>query len=289
MLKTNNINYDKISFKAGLTTQMKYEINNCNADKVSNVLKNINIDSDFKENKVIAWCTLKCIELITAFNKKYGLNLTLPKGIFVENFNNLNIKQKNAFGFMNFAPTFLHTDKEIITPEKTIFFNEFSEMNYTGGNVIWEQIDKIADINFNNGAATTDFFLETFLHEFAHTIHEGNMIAKIRDSSDLIKIIFAMLKNENPLFQNLQSEIAEKICQYATTNQLEMIACDVTKQILNNISKDTLQPVNNFTTNSPYKKHCFLNILYNNKNALGTLLKNTWNGKITHLKTRFMQ
>ena len=36
-------------------------------------------------------------------------------------------------------------------------------MNYKGGNKIWEQADEIADMNFENKGATTDFFLEIFL------------------------------------------------------------------------------------------------------------------------------
>lgn len=276
----NNFSSNKATFRAGLTNQIKNEINSCDVRKISHELRNFYIESDFKGNKVIAWCALQCTKLITEINNRYGLNLALPRGIFVEDFSQLNVNNQDAFGFMNFAPTFLHSDKKIITSEKTIFFNEFKDMNYKGGNKIWEQADEIADMNFENKGATTDFFLETFLHEFAHVMHEGNMQTKIHNGADLVKIIISMIKSQNPIFQKLQPEISEKICQYAITNQLEMTACDLTKRVLDNTSRETLQPIGNFTRNSPYKvKNIFKEIFILN-NKFNELLQNTWNGKL---------
>lgn len=280
MQNINNFNSNKTTFKAGLTNQIKNEINSCDVRKISHELRNVNIESDFKGNKVVAWCVFRCTKLITEINNKYGLNLALPKGIFVEDFSKLNVNNQDAFGFMNFAPTFLHSDKKIITPEKTIFFNEFKDMNYKGGNKIWEQADEIADMNFENKGATTDFFLEIFLHEFAHVIHEGNMQTKIHNGLDLVNIIISMLKSQNPAFQKLRPEISEKICQYATTNQLEMTACDLTKRILDNASRETLQPIGNFTRNSPYKVKNIFKEIFTLNNKFNELLQNTWNGKL---------
>ena len=278
MQNINNFSSNKTTFRAGLSKQIKSEINSCDIRKISNELRNFNIESNFKGNKVIAWCALQCTKLITEINNRYSLNFALPRGIFVEDFNRLNVNNQDAFGFMNFAPTFLHSDKKIITPEKTIFFNEFKDMNYKGGNKIWEQADEIADMNFENRSATTDFFLETFLHEFAHVIHEGNMQTKIHNGSILVNIIISMLKNQNPAFQKLRPKISENICRYATTNQLEMTACDLTKLILDNTSKEKLLPIKNFTNNSPYEKQSFFNNFFNKKDKLDKLLKKTWNG-----------
>lgn len=280
MQNINNFSSNKTTFRAGLTNQIKNEINSCDVRKISHELRNVNIGSDFKGNKVVAWCVFQCTKLITEINNKYGLNLALPKGIFVEDFSKLNVNNQDAFGFMNFAPTFLHSDKKIITPEKTIFFNEFKDMNYKGGNKIWEQADEIADMNFEKRSATTDFFLEIFLHEFAHVIHEGNMQTKIHNGSDLVNIIISMLKSQNPAFQKLRPEISEKICQYATTNQLEMTACDLTKRILDNASRETLQPIGNFTRNSPYKVKNIFREIFTLNNKFNELLQNTWNGKL---------
>ena len=280
MQNINNFSSNKTTFRAGLTNQIKNEINSCDVRKISHELRNVNIESDFKGNKVVAWCVFRCTKLITEINNKYGLNLALPKGIFVEDFSKLNVNNQDAFGFMNFAPTFLYSDKKIITPEKTIFFNEFKDMNYKGGNKIWEQADEIADMNFENKDATTDFFLEIFLHEFAHVIHEGNMQTKIHNGLDLVNIIISMLKGQNPAFQKLRPEISEKICQYATTNQLEMTACDLTKRILDNASRETLQPIGNFTRNSPYKVKNIFKEIFTLNNKFNELLQNTWNGKL---------
>ena len=280
MQNINNFSSNKTTFRAGLTNQIKNEINSCDVRKISHELRNVNIESDFKGNKIVAWCVFRCTKLITEINNKYGLNLALPKGIFVEDFSKLNVNNQNAFCFMNFAPTFLHSDKKIITPEKTIFFNEFKDMNYKGGNKIWEQADEIADMNFENKGATTDFFLEIFLHEFAHVIHEGNMQTKIHNGADLVKIIISMIKSQNPIFQKLRPEISEKICQYATTNQLEMTACDLTKRILDNASRETLQPIGNFTRNSPYKVKNIFKEIFTLNNKFNELLQNTWNGKL---------
>lgn len=280
MQKINNFSSNKATFRAGLTNQIKNEINSCDIRKISHELRNVNIESDFKGNKVVAWCVFRCTKLITEINNRYGLNLALPKGIFVEDFSKLNVNNQDAFGFMNFAPTFLYSDKKIMTPEKTIFFNEFKDMNYKGGNKIWEQADEIADMNFENKGATTDFFLEIFLHEFAHVIHEGNMQTKIHNGLDLVNIIISMLKSQNPAFQKLRPEISEKICQYATTNQLEMTACDLTKRILDNASRETLQPIGNFTRNSPYKVKNIFKEIFTLNNKFNELLQNTWNGKL---------
>ena len=280
MQNINNFSSNKTTFRAGLTNQIKNEINSCDVRKISHELRNVNIESDFKGNKVVAWCVFRCTKLITEINNKYGLNLALPKGIFVEDFSKLNVNNQDAFGFMNFAPTFLHSDKKIITQEKTIFFNEFKDMNYKGGNKIWEQADEIADMNFENKDATTDFFLEIFLHEFAHVIHEGNMQTKIHNGLDLVNIIISMLKSQHPAFQKLRPEISEKICQYATTNQLEMTACDLTKRILDNASRETLQPIGNFTRNSPYKVKNIFKEIFTLNNKFNELLQNTWNGKL---------
>ena len=104
------------------------------------------------------------------------------------------------------------------------------------------------------------------------------MQTKIHNGSNLVNIIISMLKNQNPAFQKLRPKISENICQYATTNQLEMTACDLTKLILDNTSKEKLLPIKNFTNNSPYEKQSFFNNFFNKKDKLDKLLKKTWNG-----------
>lgn len=275
----NDFSYNKPSFRAGLTKKFKNEINYCSVQKISKELKTLNIKTDFKGNKLLAWCALQCIKLITEINNRYGLNLALPKGIFVEDFSRLKKNTKDAYCYVNTIPKLLYSDKNVLVPEKTIFINEFKEMNYDGGNAIWDQVDELADMNFENKTTTTDFFLETFLHEFAHVMHEGNM-QKNHSSSELLKIIISMVKGQEPTFQKLKPEITEKISEYATTNPLEMIACDLSKRIINCTSKETLQPIGDFTIKSPYKKQNLFKKLLERKDNLEIMLKNTWNGKL---------
>lgn len=275
----NDFSYNKPSFRAGLTKKFKNEINYCSVQKISKELKTLNIKTDFKGNKLLAWCALQCIKLITEINNRYGLNLALPKGIFVEDFSRLKVNTKDAYCYVNTIPKLLYSDKNVLVPEKTIFINEFKEMNYDGGNAIWDQVDELADMNFENKTTTTDFFLETFLHEFAHVMHEGNM-QKNHSSSELLKIIISMVKGQEPTFQKLKPEITEKISEYATTNPLEMIACDLSKRIINCTSKETLQPIGDFTIKSPYKKQNLFKKLLERKDNLEIMLKNTWNGKL---------
>lgn len=275
----NDFSYNKPSFRAGLTKKFKNEINYCSVQKISKELKTLNIKTDFKGNKLLAWCALQCTKLITEINNRYGLNLALPKGIFVEDFSRLKVNPKDAYCHLNIIPKFLYSDKNVLVPEKTIFINEFKEMNYDGGNAIWDLVDELADMNFENKTTTTDFFLETFLHEFAHVMHEGNMQKK-HGSLELVKIIISMIKGQEPTFKKLKPEITEKISEYATTNPLEMIACDLSKRIINCTSKETLQPIGDFTINSPYKKQNLFKRLFERKDNLEKMLKNTWNGKL---------
>ena len=145
---------------------------------------------------------------------------------------------------MNFVPDFLHINKKVITPEKTIFFNEFKEKNYDGGNAIWDLLDEIADMNFENKTTTTDFFLETFLHEFAHVMHEGNLQTRIYNGFDFIKTIISMQKAQNPNFQKLKPEISEKISEYATTdyNKYEILKQGLLNTIIESrLTKDNLE------------------------------------------------
>ena len=233
-IKQNNLN---LSFKAGLTRSMVADIKSCNIKRIASKFDQFGVETNFNNNKFVAWCSLKCFEIIQK------LNLGIPRAIFVEDFNKLNIIEQGALGFTNFAPTKLYLNNDSITQEKTIFFNKLN----------WENIDEISDENFKFGITTTDFFLETFLHEFAHVIHENNLLDK-KNGSNVIAFLQKML---NPkfieTFQIKYANILKSICNYASENPLETVACDLSKRILNNIDKSTLKPRNNFIHSSPYQ------------------------------------
>ena len=268
-------------FRAGLTSNMQRSIAECNASKISNELLKYNIISDFKENKVIAWCSMQCINLIKELNNRFKLNFGLPNQILVEDFHKLKVKDVNALGFLNFAPTILYKDKEQITQANTIIFNEFEADNSNKKNHVWDKIDEIADRNFEDGISTTDYFLETFLHEFTHAIHASHMIKKINGIA-FIKTVEKMLKTNNILIEN-RDKIKEALCCYAITNPIESVACDISKRIICNLDKDTLLPIQNCIKNSPYTNSpFFLKLLRTSKkeDIIFKFLNNAWNGKI---------
>ena len=159
----NNNHY--INFHAGLTKQMCREIASCDITKISHEFSKYSIPTDFKENKIVAWCCLKCLEL---FKNK---NLGLPKGIFVTDFKNLKTAESNDVAMTNIAPTQLFKNKDSVVPEKTIFFNSLDDY--------WNKIDSFADENFELGNSPTNYFLDIFLHEFSHVFHEENLLKKI--------------------------------------------------------------------------------------------------------------
>lgn len=67
-IQNNNIN-----FQAGLTKQIKSEIASSNVKQISDYISKNGIPNDFKENKLIAWCSLKCLEIIKNFEQRIQL------------------------------------------------------------------------------------------------------------------------------------------------------------------------------------------------------------------------
>ena len=268
----NNYNFYQ-GFRAGMTKQMYQEIRNCDTKKVSDYLQRNNIYSDFKGNKVVAWCALKCTEIIKKINSKLGTRFALPTEIYVEDFYKLKANV-NTIGLTNLAPTKLYINNHRIVPNNVIFFNEFKDENYKGGNAFWDNLDRVADSNYANGLSPTNFFLDTFLHEFAHSAHITNIIKKL-GGENYIKTLLEFL-NPNYLqnYQLLHRLLTPKICEYAAENPLETVACDLSKHIVEDIDKNELEPINNLVPKSPY--------FSDNTSSLSTfdkILKLIWEGK----------
>lgn len=270
-MKINQNTYTpKVQFKAGLTRQMQSEIKHCDPVKISSELAKIGIPSDFKNNKVIAWCSLKCTEIINNINQKYKLHLNLPKGIFVEEFSELLDVNPAALATCNISRDRLHPNSKKVTKEQTILVNQFLKENPN----FWDEIDQIADENYEYDISPTSHFLDLFLHEFCHSLHEGHMIDKIKFIPTLLAISETMDDSYIEDFQNkLGDTISERICEYATESPMETIACDLTKRIITSLDPNTLEPSQNFTQNSPYK-HSKLNT----KDYLEAKLNRFWNG-----------
>ncbi len=273
-------NQSNINFRSGLTSKMKNEISHCDISKISHEFAKTGIDTDFKNNKVIAWCSLKSLEIIQALNKKFNLNFALPKGIYVEDFNNLRISDKNSSGFCNAAPSKLYMGNigNAVVPERVIFFNSFNKFQTGDENTVWDSLDSISDISYREGSSATDFFLETFLHEFTHCIHLNNMLQKLGEKklSKNIQKAFSSsyLKNFHLQYDNM----LRQICDYAAQNPMEAVGCDFSKRLIESLDKNNLVPQNNFIHKSPYEPRRVFN-LFKREESLNAGLRKFWNGK----------
>ena len=261
------------NFQAGLTKQIQSEIKRCDIKKISKAFTRAGIETDFKNNKTIAWCSLKCLKIFK------NLGLPLPKGVFVEDFNKLNIGDLNVSAFNNVLPTFLYKDNNEITEGQTIFFNEFVQENFSGGNRYWDNIDKISDEDYDLDESSTSHFLYTFLHEFAHSAHEGNLINLIgaKKMSDFF------LKSYNPeycfQYQTKFKKLLSNICHCATISPVESVACDLPEKIVKKMN-NSLDIEPNFVLDTPYKNYSFFRRFFGIElnDTKESLLKNIWNG-----------
>ncbi len=274
------ISNSDINFRAGLTSRMQREIAAADVKRISREFINNGIEADFKENKIIAWCALRCFNIIKLLNKKYGLKLGLPKGVFVEDFSKLKINDKSSTGFLNMAPTNIYMNNDKIVPEKTIFFNEFKGFNNSKGNEFWYRIDSMADENFERKLSATDFFLEPVLHEFLHAVHEQNLIQKL-GGKKLVKLFEETLTPPKlEAFRAKYGRILEKICTYASESPFEAVACDLSKLTIENLDKTTLLPQSNFIKTSPYRELSPIKRLFLYESELPRTLRHFWEGKM---------
>ena len=271
MMKIQQKHYNQISFNSGLTKQMKTVILDCDTKKVQNYFEKYGIETDFKENKIAAQCSLWVLQIIQTLNKKYKLSLGLPNGIFVENFDKLNGIKENSFGFTNFVPSYLYKSNNIVIPEKTIFFNR----NAIGSKP--EYINQLADECNEFGITSTNFFIESFLHEFMHVIHENHMLLKFDANTFIRKLEEVQKQGSIEQFQKLFSKKLRKICDYATTNPLEAVACDLSKRTINSLNKENLIPLQNTFASSPYQRKTFLS--QKPVSNLDKIIKKFWDGE----------
>lgn len=275
-----HVNQNNIGFKSGLTSGIRSEIAHCNISKISKEFARNGINTDFKNNKVIAWCSFKSLEIIQNLNKKYRLNLSLPNGIYVEDFNNLRIQDKDSPGFCNAAPSELYAGNigNTIVPENVIFFNSFKDFQSGEKNEIWDNIDSISDKLYRDKCSATDFFLETFLHEFSHCIHLNNMTQKLGGETlvkQLKKTFSAQYLRD---FHSKYGDMLKQICNYAAKNPIEAVGCDFSKRLIQSLNKNNLIPQNNFMYKSPYEPRRGLSI-FKREEQMEAGLRKFWNGK----------
>ena len=281
-----------IAFEAGLTPKIMQEIQKADVLEISDRLAKKGIPTDFKGDKVIAWCCSKTIEILETINKKYNLKLEQPKGIYVKDFRDLNMDDHLATGLCNSTQTFLVRDSNKTTPPKTLFFNsfdavpnKFSEENkylYSWGAI---NIDKAADRNYETKFRSTNLFLERFLHEFSHVLHESKLQYTVGGDALAQQIrLFKDPQRVNKYQQKYRHKLAQ-VCDYALTNPFDAIACDLSKVIADSLDKETLMPTKNPFIGTPYEDLSFwqrVNLPTHDKNeelSLHEILRNFWNGK----------
>lgn len=261
-------------FGAGLTAKLRQEINNTDVIQISNKLTKKNIPTDFKGNKFLAWCCDKFIETIEQSNKKFSTNLALPKEIYAEDFRNLN-DNPDAFGTCNFTKSNLikNSDKEV--QPKVIFFNT---------RINWDNIDEICDFNFKANYISTDFFLYPIAHEFSHVFHLDWLMKNFNGKTIVNKIELAKDETQMTNFQKKYKDRLSIICEAATNNQLEAVACDMPVKIINSLDKEKLELTKNPFIYTPYEKLSFwqrVNIPNSSdeKRSVNEILRHCWNGK----------
>jgi len=286
---SSKLQNSQMNFGAGLTPKMMQEIQQADVLEISKKLAQKGIPTNFKGNKVIAWCCDKTVEILEQLNKKTGQKFVLPRGIFVEDFEKLNIEDKNAIGFCNLAPTKLVKNSDEIIPSRVIYFDTLAQKRADSPSerkwlYDWDNIDSISDYRYATRQAGTDSFLDMFLHESSHNIHLDKLLQRYDGKTVLEKILSAKDEKQIAEYQKKYGVTISQICNYALTNPLEAVACDMAKVIANSLEKTTLIPTKNPFIGTPYEKLSFwqrVNIqdYSDEKRPLNEILRHFWNGK----------
>ncbi|MCQ2788828.1 MAG: hypothetical protein MJ229_00475 [bacterium] len=285
--KQNNIQHKQQNFEAGMTAKILNQIETADTYKISNNLAKKGIDSDFKENKTLAWCCATAVALIEKINEKFGEKMELPEAIYVDDFTKMNISSsENTSGFCNFFPTpFLYKPEEFqFSKGNAVFFNSHETDIKKAPDGIkwfydWKNISAISDIDFATGMSTTPHFLNVILHEFAHAIHENNILKNIDVEKMQKKFVNAISKINLYNFNIKNGEILEKdVCKYAATSPFEAIACDMPKKIIKSLD-DELELTSNPFAKTIYSSNASEKIPEDSKTEADKLLSKIWDGE----------
>jgi len=274
-MKIQSTSANFYNFKAGMNQRVLNEISRVDCVEVQKyLLKNNGINADFANNKVIAWSVAKVVELFSDLQTRYHRPFFAPIQITTESLKSYGKDDEKDFlyGFTNFLPSRLKNDSEQVTPAMSIIFNK---------DFMWEKLDEISDSDYAKNQTATNHFLESFIHEFSHVIHEGYLLTKF-NTNDAVE---RLKKLANPIkigeFQeNFGDLISKHICNYAKESPLDLIACDMSKRFIESLDT-TLSLTKNPFKNSPYSKfYHFKNLLFVN-NPLDDLINKVFNGQYT--------
>ncbi len=274
---SNNRNINYINYKGGLSKAIKSEISGTDCFKVQDFLKKEkNINADFANNKLIAWAASNIIKLLEGLKNDTKFKIEFPTDIIVADLNDYNVDNNGLiYGFANFFPCRFCNKNNNIVPGMSIIFNK---------DFPWEKIDEMSDYDFSKGHTVTDHFLESFIHEFAHIIHEGNMLNRY-SAEDVYKKL--ELLTSDLIVQKFKkeygAEIEKSLCKYAKESPLDLVACDLSSKFLKNLDMNNIRLRKNPFKEYPYSNN-FFNIFLGKKDNVGLITRQIFNGKTNFLE-----
>lgn len=259
-----------LAFSAGLTPKMLQEIQRTDVLEISIQLAKKGMPTDFKGNKVVAWCCGKTVQILQQLNERFRLKLPFPKGIYVEDFRNLRDENPLALGTCNLRPSEFRKNSIDVVPSRTVFFNSIHN---------WNNINAISDEQYSVRHFSTNFFLYAFLHEFSHVIHEDKLLTQF-GGKKLEKILERLHDDEQlQKYRKVYGDTVRKICDYAGNTPLDAVACDMPVKIIASLDRETLAPVKNPFIGTAYEKGMVSREYSDKEISLQEILRHFWNGK----------
>jgi len=266
----------KFSFGSGWNPRISEAIKNCDVEQITEEMTRMDIETDFADNKVVAWCSNQVVKIFEHLNDRFSLKFDLPKGIFVEDFSKLNIKpnEMRMHGFCNWLPAYVLKESDKVFHERTLFFNSFHGQR----NIYkWENINPDTEKLFKDKKLGSGHFLTVFLHEFFHSSHNGHLLKKFNQDN-----LHERLKSlTNPAFiiefHRRYGKLLSDIGKQAIRNPLEVVANDMCMRIASSLDSKILLPTHNPFKLSPYQNNSLLARL-NGLRTKEKVLRKIWNG-----------
>lgn len=284
-------NQQKTSFKAGLNREIAEQIRKANISDISKRLaQDYGIPNNFKENRYLAWLNLQTAKIYQQLNTSFRAGLALPKGIYVEDFVNLKLKEteQSVTGFCNASPTRLRKNSEEIVPSRVIFFNSFDTLrNKTPKEwqwiCDWNHANRRANYHFETRRTSTNSFLNDTLHEFVHVAFLDRLLERL-GRNKLAKELDRYKSDEQlEAYRRKYRQKLFQICDYALEGPFETIACDIPRIIADSLDPKTLLPTRNPFVGTPYERLSYFqrrktpNYL-DEERPLNEILRHFWNG-----------
>lgn len=271
------------SFKAGLTTKIINEVKSSNVAEIEIALLKKGIKTDFANDKISAFCVNKLVEIFQMINKKFKTNFELPKAVFVEDFQRLDIQNKKLFAFTNLLPAKLKNGSNEVFSEQSIFLNN-QNFKFNDIETNLKNLNLLADKNFEAGFYSGNLFFHNYLHEFSHCAHEGSLLNKLKNDSFAQKLTQLLDKKTLHTIRIQYDDFSSKSSSYSSENAMELIAEELSRLIQESLNPSNLMPHNDRFKNSFLSQNKLLikvkNMLLDCTDAKNKILNNFWIGKI---------